>query len=70
MAVKTPMDKFNKMKTHFLVLLLGVFSFSLNKAIAQTHKSHQDKTTILFPGRVSPQSLAAKQDTTDQSKGI
>ena len=46
MTVKTPMDKSNKMKTHFLVLLLAVFSFSLNRISAQTHKNHPDKTSV------------------------
>ncbi len=46
MAVKTPMHKSNKMKAHFLLLLLAIFSFSLNRISAQTHKNHPDKTTI------------------------
>ena len=34
------------MKTLFLVLLLAVFSFSLNRISAQTHKNHPDKTSV------------------------
>lgn len=46
MVVKKPIDKSNKMKTHFLVLLLAVFSFSLNRISAQAHKNHPDKTIV------------------------
>jgi rare lipoprotein A len=46
MAVKTPVDKYNKMKKNFLVMLLAAFSFLITNASAQSHKSHPDKTTI------------------------
>ena len=46
MTVKTASDKSNKMKTLFLVLLLAVFSFSLNQISAQTHKNYPDKTSV------------------------
>ena len=46
MAVKNPIHKSNKMKIHFIVLLLAIFSFSLNHISAQTHQNHPDKTTI------------------------
>jgi len=39
------MHKSNKMKTCFLVLLLAILSFSLNRISAQSGKNHPDKIT-------------------------
>jgi rare lipoprotein A len=43
------MHKCNKMKPHFLVLLLAIFGVSLNPTSAQTHKNHLRKATTHKP---------------------